>query len=44
MRKATARTIAQSASKDQQAIVLLWSAGLWLAALIFLLATFDVMH
>ena len=44
MRKATARAIAQPASKDQQATVLLWSAGLWLAALIFLLATFDVMH
>jgi hypothetical protein len=44
MRKAVARAVARRANEDEQATVLLWSAALWVAALIFLLATFDVMH
>ena len=44
MRKAKARAVALRAAEDRQDTVQLWSAGLWVAALVFLLATFDVMH
>lgn len=41
MKKAIARAVARRATQDQQDVVLLWSAVMWLAALVYLLATFD---
>lgn len=39
------RTVAHSANnEDKLDFVTLWTAGLWVVALIYLLATFDIMH
>jgi hypothetical protein len=38
------RAVAQSGNENKLDFVALWTAGLWLAALIYLLATFDSMH
>lgn len=42
--KTIARAVARHASEDTVDFVALWSVGLWLAALIYLLATLDVLH
>ena len=44
MRKAIAKAVTRQASEDGFDTVALWSVGLWLAALIYLLATFDVLR
>lgn len=42
--RTTERAVAQSATESNLDVVALWTAGLWVAALIYLLATFDAMH
>ncbi len=44
MKKAIARVVARRTSEDELDAVALWSVGLWVAALVYLLATFDVMR
>ncbi len=44
MKKAIARVVARRMTEEEFDTVALWSAGLWVAALLYLLATFDVMH
>ncbi len=44
MKKAIARVVARHPSEDGVDAVALWSAVLWLAALLYLLATFDLSH
>lgn len=41
MKKAIARAVTRRETEDQGDTVLLWSAALWIAALIYLLATFE---
>ena len=42
MKKAIARATVWRAAEQQQKFVALWSAGMWVAALIYLLAAFSI--
>ena len=42
MRKAIARAAVWRAAEQQQNFVALWSAGMWIAALIYLVAAFRL--
>ncbi|HZD90230.1 MAG TPA: hypothetical protein VE224_09035 [Pseudolabrys sp.] len=44
MREPIAKTIARRAAEGEFDMVALWSAALWVAALLYLLATFDPLH
>ena len=43
-KKNSARAIALRVTEDHLACASVWSAALWLAALAYLLATFDPLH
>jgi len=44
MKKAVTEDVSKRAADDGFDTVALWSAALWLAALLYLLATFDPIH
>ncbi len=44
MRKAATRAVARRVTENEFDTVALWSAGLWLAALVYLLATLGPFH
>jgi hypothetical protein len=44
MKKAITKVVSRQATEDGFDAVVLWSAALWLAALLYLLATFDPIH